>query len=236
MIKHRTAILAVLLLTAASAHAQELVASSERVLLQELIPALVGTPVGAVDVAQAPAPGSSMTIRRADVQRALAQAGLNESLKAKDIPKSMKVSRESVKLSRDDLSAQAGEAVRAAVSPCEASEVRYPNDVRVQAGPRSFRAEFNGLRSGSLSGAVFIQAGGRETRVPVLASLSCPPPEVTPGSQVIAIAQVGPVKATAPAEARQAGRIGEIIRITNRATGASLRGRVVSSRTVEIVP
>jgi flagella basal body P-ring formation protein FlgA len=72
--------------------------------------------------------------------------------------------------------------------------------------------------------------------VPVIASLSCPPPEVAAGAQLIAVAQVGPVKATAPAEARQTGRVGEIIRITNRATGASLRARIINSRTVEIVP
>ena len=236
MIRSLYVSLAALLLTAASVHAQEVVASNDRILLQEVMPTLVGTPMGAVDVAQAPAPGSSMTIHRSDVQRALAQAGLRESLKAKDIPKSVKVSREAVKLTRDELSAQAQESIIAAVTPCDVGEVRYPSDVRVQAGPRTFRAEFNGLRSGSLTGAVFIEAGGRETRVPVIATLVCPPPEIKPGTQVTAVAQVGPVKATAPAEARQAGRIGEIIRITNRATGASLRARIVSSRTVEVVP
>jgi hypothetical protein len=226
----------VLLLSAAGARAQELVASNDRVLLQEVMPTLAGTPMGAVDVAQAPPPGSSVTIHRADVQRALAQAGMRESLKTKDIPKSVKVSREAVKLTRDDLSAQAHESVVAATTPCDVGEVRYPSDVRVQAGPRNFRAEFNNLRSGSSTGAVYIEAGGRETRVPVIATLVCPPPEVKAGTQLIAIAQVGPVKATAPAEARQGGRVGEIIRITNRATGASLRGRIINSRTVEIVP
>lgn len=216
--------------------AQDVVASVDRVLLQEVMPTLAGTPMGAVDVAQAPAPGASMTIHRSDVQRALAQAGMRESLKTKDIPKSVKVSREAVKLTRDDLSAQAHEFVVTATTPCDVGEVRYPSDVRVQAGPRNFRAEFNNLRSGSVTGAVFIEAGGRETRVPVIATLVCPPPEVKAGTQLTAIAQVGPVKATAPAEARQGGRVGEIIRITNRATGASLRGRILNSRTVEIVP
>jgi hypothetical protein len=226
----------VLSLSAAGSHAQEPVASNDRVLLQELMPTLAGTPVGAVEVAQAPAPGSSMTIHRSDVQRALTQAGLRENLKAKDIPKSVKISREAVKLSREDLIAQAHEAVVTATTPCDLSEARYPSEVRVQAGPRNFRAEFNNLRSGSSTGALYIGAGGRETRVPVIATLVCPPPEVKAGTQLVAIAQVGPVKATAPAEARQTGRVGEIIRITNRATGASLRGRIVDSRTVEVVP
>lgn len=231
----RTPVALALLLSAARANGQEAVAQSERILLQEVMPTLVGTPVGAVDVAQAPAPGSSLTIHRADVQRALTQAGLQGSLKAKDIPKTVKVSRESVKVTRDELSIAAHEAVRNATAPCELGDVRYPSDVKLSAGPRSYRAEFNGLRSGSLTGAVFVTSGGRDTRVPVIASLSCPPPEITAGAHVIAVAQVGPVKATAPAEARQPGRVGEIIRITNRATGASLRARILNSRTVEVV-
>jgi len=161
---------------------------------------------------------------------------MRESVKATDIPKSVKISRESVKLTRDDLSVQAHEVVSDAVAPCTLGEVRYPSEVRVQSGPRKFRAEFSGLRSGSLTGALYVETGGREMRLPVIASLTCPPPEIAAGTQVIAIAQVGPVKASAPAEARQAGRIGEIIRITNRATGASLRARILSSRTVEVLP
>lgn len=221
------------LLTVSSVRAQ---AGTDRVLLEEVMPELSDTPLGAVDVAQAPAPGSYITIRRSDVQRALAQAGLKDSLKAAEIPRSARVSRKSVTLTRDELMAQAREAVANATTPCELGDVRYPSQVRVQAGPRSFRAEFSSLRSGSLTGAVFVDSGGRETRVPVIAHLTCPPPEVSAGTQLVAIAQVGPVKATAPAEARQSGRVGEIIRITNRATGASLRGRIVDSRTVEVVP
>lgn len=222
--------------TSVSAASSDTADNRAQVLLQEVMPALAGTAEGAVQVAQAPAPGTTMTIRRSDVQRALAQAGMRENIKAADIPKSVKVSRESVKLTRDDLSAQAHEVVSDAVAPCTLGEVRYPSEVRVQSGPRKFRAEFSGLRSGSLTGALYVETGGREMRLPVIASLTCPPPEIAAGTQVIAIAQVGPVKATAPAEARQAGRIGEIIRITNRATGASLRARILSARTVEVLP
>lgn len=229
------AVVAVLLLSAASVRAQE-VGKIDRILLEEVIPSLAGTPLGAVEVAPAPPPGSSTTIHRADVERALSQAGLRESLKAKDIPKSVKVHREAVKLTRDDLLVQTHESLTAAVTPCDLGDVRYPSEVRIPSGPRAFRVEFNGLRSGSVTGAVYIETAGRETRVPVIASLVCPPPEVKPGTQLTAIAQVGPVKASAPAEARQSGRVGEIIRVTNRATGASLRGRIVNAHTVEIVP
>ena len=210
--------------------------AQDRVLLEELMPALHGTPLGAVDIAQAPLPGGSITVRRSDVQRALLQAGLGNALKPVEIPKSTQVSREAIALSREQLSTQANDVVRSATAPCELRDARYPNEVRVMGGPRSYRAEFNGLHSGTVTGAVFVESGGHVTRVPVIASLTCPPPEVASGAQLVAIAVVGHVKASAPAEARQPGRVGEIIRITNRATGASLRARVIDARTVEVVP
>jgi hypothetical protein len=226
----RLSLLLMAALLAGSAHAQE------RVLLEEVMPSLAGTPLGAVDVAQAPLPGGSLTVHRSDVQRALLQAGLGTALKAAEIPKSTQITREAIALSREQLSAQADDAVRGATAPCQLQSARFPNEVRVMGGPRSYRAEFNGLHSGTNTGAVFVESGGHVTRVPVIASLTCPPPEVASGTQLIAIAVVGHVKATAPAEARQPGRVGEIIRVTNRATGASLRARVLDARTVEVVP
>jgi len=212
------------------------VSAQDRVLLEEVMPALTGTPLGAVDIAQAPLPGGSIVIRRSDVQRALLQAGLGGALKAGDIPKSKQISREAIALTREQLSAQAHAVVLSATAPCELRDARYPNEVRVMGGPRSYRAEFTGLHSGTVTGALFVESGGHVTRVPVIASLTCPPPEISSGAQLVAIAVVGHVKASAPAEARQPGRIGEIIRITNRATGAALRGRVIDARTVEVVP
>jgi hypothetical protein len=210
--------------------------AEDRVLLSEVLPQLDGTPLGAVDVAPAPAPGSNLTLSRADVLRALTQAGMAKSLKPAEIPKSTRISREAVALSRDELLKQAHDAVSIATQPCELRDVRYPSEVRVSAGPREYRGEFNSLRSGSVTGAVIVSSGGRLTRVPAIATLSCPPPEVSSGSQVTAVAVVGNVKASAPAEAKQPGRVGDIIRITNRATGASLRGRIIDSHTVEVLP
>jgi hypothetical protein len=209
-------------------------AADDRVLLQEVMPELAGTPLGAVDLGPAPVPGTTLTVRRSDVQRALAQAGLTDNHLT--IPRATKITRALVEVSHDELAAEALEAVTDAVSPCELRDARYPNTLRLATGPRSFHAEFMSLHSGSVSGGVFVESGGRSVRVPVVASLSCPPPEVKPGAQVTAVAIVGPVKATAPAEARQPGRRGDIIRITNRATGASLRGRIIDAHTVEVMP
>lgn len=212
------------------------VAAQERVLLQEIMPDLAGTPLGAVDVAPAPPPGSSLTLRRSDVLRALTQAGQRDSAKSLSIPRSMRVSRTLSNVSREVFAAEALAAVTEATIPCDLRDARYPSEVRLASGPRNFRAEFpGGLRSGTLTGGVFVESGGRTIRVPVVVSLSCPPPEVSAGSLVTAVAVVGPVRASAPAEARQPGRRGEIIRVTNRATGASLRARVVDARTVEVV-
>jgi hypothetical protein len=226
----RTLYLSLLLLLVA-----ESVAADDRVLLQEVMPDLAGTPLGAVDVAPAPSPGTSLSVRRSDVLRALAQAGLGSQ--GLQIPRMVKVTREVASVPSAAFAELARNAVTEATAPCDLHDARYPNDVRLASGPRTFRAEFsNGLRNGSSTGSVIVESGGRSVRVPVVVRLTCPPPEIAAGSQVTAVAVVGHVRASAPAEARQPGRTGEIIRITNRATGASLRARVVDSRTVEVVP
>jgi hypothetical protein len=215
--------------SASRAHAED------RVLLQEVMPELMDTPLGAVDVAPAPALGATLVVYKSDVQRALLQAGLNaKSLK---IPHTVRVTRELNHVSREELADQAREALSLATAPCELRDARFPAEVRLAAGPREFHAEFsNGLRNGSVTGTVVVESGGQSARVPVVVHLACPPPDISPGTQVTARAVVGQVTASAPAEARQPGRIGEIIRITNRATGANLRARVVDAHTVEVVP
>jgi hypothetical protein len=211
------------------------VRAEDRVLLQEVMPELAGTPLGALDVAPAPMLGATLVVRKSDVQRALQQAGLND--KNLHIPRAVRVTRQVSNVSRDELAEQAHAALSQATAPCELRDARFPAEVRLADGPREFRAEFsNGLRNGSVTGAVVVESGGQSARIPVVVHLVCPPPEVTAGAQVTARAVVGQVTASTPAEARQPGRIGEVIRITSRATGASLRGRVLDAHTVEVVP
>jgi len=227
------------LFAASHAQAQERTAQAqnpeERVLLQEVMPELAGTALGVIDVAAAPVLGTSLVVRKLDIQRALLAAGASsQGLK---IPRAFRVAREVTRVTQDELRIQAQLILEQAVAPCALQEARFPNEVRVASGPRSFRAEFgNGLRNGQITGALFVESGGHNVRVPVVARLACPAPEVNAGSQVTALAVVGHVTASAPAEARQPGRVGEVIRITNRATGASLRARVLDARTVEVVP
>ncbi|HEX4351337.1 MAG TPA: flagella basal body P-ring formation protein FlgA, partial [Polyangiales bacterium] len=150
---------------------------------------------------------------------------------------SMRVTRAIDIVSSESLVDQAHEALSSAAAPCELRDARVPAEVRLAAGPREFRAEFpSGLRNGSVTGSLFVETGSQSARVPVVVRLACPPPEVSAGMQITARAVIGDVVASAPAEARQPGRIGEVIRITNRITGAALRGRVIDAHTVEVVP
>jgi hypothetical protein len=133
-------------------------------------------------------------------------------------------------------------ALTAAAGACEVQTARISSDTKVIAGPRTIAAELP-IRSVvsrattlHVSGAIFVESGGQRVRVPVMASLACPAPDVSAGSQLTIFAKIGPVRASAPAEARQPGRIGEIIRVTNRATGAALRARILSPQMAEVVP
>lgn len=229
-----TLLLAAGLLASSPAHAQS------HILVSEVLPSLAGTELGAVPIAAEPLPGATLTIRRSDVIRALEQAGY--SARDLSIPKATKISREVVNLSKDVLLDESMSALSEAAGACELQSARISNDAKVIAGPRTIRAELL-LRTVSpraatlhVSGSIYVESGGQRVRVPVIASVLCPPPDVSAGSQLTVYAKIGPVRASAPAEARQPGRVGEIIRVTNRATGAALRARIVSPQLAEVVP
>jgi hypothetical protein len=215
-------------------------AEAKQIVVAEILPSLAGTELGAVPIAAEPLPGGMITIRRSDVLRALDQAGFSGADLA--IPKATRISREVVSISKEDLLEQAQAALAEAAGACEVQSARVSSDAKVIAGPRVFHAELP-VRSVSarattvhVSGAIFVDSGGQRVRVPVMASVLCPPPDVMAGSQLTVFAKIGPVRASAPAEARQPGRIGEIIRVTNRATGAALRARLLSPQMAEVVP
>lgn len=211
-----------------------------QILVSEVLPSLAGNELGDVPIASAPLPGTTMVVRRSDVLRALERAGF--SGKDLAIPRLTRITREVVKLTKDALLTESMNALQEAASPCTLEKARISADAKVVAGPRSVSAELPKRSSNAnattlhVTGAVFVESGGQRVRVPVLASLSCPEPAVTAGSQITLVAKIGRVRATAPAEARQPGRVGEIIRVTNRATGAALRARIVDSQTAEVVP
>jgi hypothetical protein len=229
-----------LMLLTASLLAASQARADGAILLAEILPSLAGTDLGEVEVGRAPVAGASLVIRRADVLRALRAAG--KSGDALNIPRATKITREVVKLDREQLAGEAEQALVEAAAPCRLEQARVSTDPKVIAGPRTFSAELikRGAAASALtmqaSGAIFVESGGQRVRVPVVARLTCPPPDVLAGAQLTLVAVVGPVRASAPGEARQPGRAGEIIRVTNRTTGAALRGRIVDAQTVEVVP
>lgn len=205
----------------------------DQVLLAEVMPELAGSELGELAVADAPSTGGSLVVRRSDVQRALKAA--NQSTEGLEIPKSTRISRKLVQLSAEALIEDERGALEQAANPCTVQEVKGPKQVSLSEGPRQTRVELaGGRRTGRVSGSVIVQTGARQVRVPLMLKLLCPEPEVTSGKQVELVVRVGNVSVRTAGEARQNGRTGEIIRVTNRSTGASLRGRVIDAHTVEV--
>lgn len=59
-------------------------------------------------------------------------------------------------------------------------------------------------------------------------------PLVHRGDEIVARASVGGIHVTGKAIARQAGRLGDVIRVINPDSGRALRGRVVGPREIEV--
>ncbi|HKU44782.1 MAG TPA: hypothetical protein VJR89_41775, partial [Polyangiales bacterium] len=74
-------------------------AAEGQILVSEILPSLSGTELGAVPIAAAPVPGTSMLVRKSDVLRALERAGF--SGRDLSIPRATRISREVVTLSKE---------------------------------------------------------------------------------------------------------------------------------------
>jgi hypothetical protein len=84
------------LLAPAIASAQQ---TADRITLAEVLPALAGTDLGALDLGAAPVPGGTRVVRATDVRRALVAAG--RDARGLDIPRTTRVSREASRLDQD---------------------------------------------------------------------------------------------------------------------------------------
>ncbi|HJL19619.1 MAG TPA: flagella basal body P-ring formation protein FlgA [Sandaracinaceae bacterium LLY-WYZ-13_1] len=209
-------------------------AAQSAVHLSEVVPALGGTELGALEVGPAPPPGGTRVIRRSDVLRALREAGRDPRGLA--IPRATRIRREARALDGDRIEALSRDAVVEALAPCRLEELTVRGDATVAAGPLEVTAEGQApRRSGAASVMVILSAGGREVRVPAQARVRCPAPVVRPGRRVRLRVRFGAVIASAPGVARQPGRVGEVIRVQNLQTRASLRARVIDAETVEVV-
>ncbi len=209
--------------------------AQDRILLHEVIPALEGTELGALPIGDAPPAGSSRMVRRSEVLAALRAA--RRSARGLRIPRSVRIRREARELSREDLKTLIRPAVVRGLDPCEVTELRVPAGLTIAHGEVGVESTLRApVRAAtSVSGIVTITAGRQQRRISVRARVTCPPPAVEPGSRVTVLAVVGPVRASAPGEARQPGRIGDVIRVHTIATGRTLLARVVAPDKVVVV-
>ncbi|MDD9946753.1 MAG: flagella basal body P-ring formation protein FlgA [Myxococcales bacterium] len=208
--------------------------AQDRITAGEVMPSLRGGPHSDIVIAPAPTAGSSRIVRRRDVRRALRAHGVD--LAGLRIPRQVRISRAARDVEGGTLLPVITEAVAQVVGPCTVERVRVPRRVTLGAGEPSVVAEPPAtVRDGTVSIALELLSGAQAQRLIVSARLSCPPPVVGPGDLVRVTVRVGAVLASAPGRARQAGRVGEVIRVVNTATGARLSARVVDHDTVEVV-
>ncbi len=221
-------------LTILSLQAPTAAADEGDILLSEIVPLLAGSPAGDLVVAEAPPPGSERLVRRSEVLAALREAGLDARGIA--IPRVTRIRRDPTILEGEDLQARAMPAIREALAPCEAQSVRLPRRVTLPPGEISIDVDARvPQRTGSASGVAVFSAGTVNRRLPFSARVTCPPPAVSPGSRIRLVVRIGNVTATAPGEANQAGRIGDIIRVRNLSTRRALRARVIDGHNAEVL-
>lgn len=207
--------------------------AEDRILLSEVLPALDGTDLGTLELGSAPPPGGARMVRRSEVLHALRRAG--RSPEGLAIPASTRVRRGAQELDTEAIEKLGQSALEEALAPCQVEEVRWPSGVRTAEGELDIRAEAQRpSRSGSVSATLILDSRGRSTRVPLRAQVTCPPPVLQPGSRVQIVVENRHVRASAPGEARQPGRIGDIIRVTNLLSRHTVRAEVVNGETVRL--
>lgn len=222
-------------LLAAPTQADVLTVSGESVTLAAIVPALSGTELGDLEVAEAPRPGQRRTIRGSDVKRALREHG--QSARGLRIPSRVTVTRKQRKVSREEVAAKVRASVAAGIAPCELVQLSLLSGWALGAGDYEVSTRLpRAVTSGRRSLVVWIEQGGQRSRISAQVELSCPAPVVAPGASVRLLAHTGAVRVSAPGKALQAGRVGDEIRVTNQVSRKTLLARVVDAQTVEVLP
>ena len=227
--------LRLLLIAFALVSAPLTVVAEDKITLAEVLPILAGSEMGATPIMSAPAPGTSRTVRAADIRAALRAQG--KDVQGLVIPDATIIHRESRVIAHDELEQMVRPAVTSAFAPCTVNDITIPSQVIVGSGEVGVRAVGTPPSQGGRASAnVVLHVGDRDTRIAVGADVVCPPPAMTPGSRVSIVVVVGNVRATAPGTALQSGRVGEEIRVTNNLSNAAIRARIVDGTTVEVRP
>jgi hypothetical protein len=218
-----------------AAHAEDVAVEGERVQLYALLPALTGTELGELVIADAPLPGESRVVRASDIKAVLKANG--RDARGLDLPRSVRLVRSARSLSESELGKRVREAVAAQVAPCAVQSLSTLPSVSVGGGDYEVEASMTPRRdSGRAPLAITVKQGERTQRISAQAELSCPEPVIQPGMNVKLVSVRGPVRVTAPATAHQSGRVGDEVRVTNQVTKKQLRARVIDAQTVEVMP
>lgn len=221
-------------LSAGVAVAQEVQVQGDRITLGAVLPALVGTELGDLDLGPSPLPGQPLWVRASDVRAALRRAQRDD--RGLSIPKRVRVVRPMRVLSAQELETRAREALNALLAPCEVKSLPSLNPQNVAAGEVEVTATATPPRS---SGRVPFQLTILQSTTTFTqhaqAVVECPPPVVSAGASLRLVAVVGSVKVSTPGVAAQAGRVGDEIRVTNSITRKSLRARVIDGDSAEVL-
>ncbi len=140
------------------------------------------------------------------------------------------------KRSRNQLRAIVEAPIEAAASPCSVNELHLPRSASVPPGELAVDVDLNAPLRGNRATARLQLTGSKGSMgmtVPV--SLTCPPPVLAAGAGVRIVAKSGLVRASVPGKALQAGRVGQLVRVRNTVTHATMSGRVVDGQTVEVI-
>lgn len=227
--------LALHVLSPRQARAEDLTVESDRVTLAMILPALEGTELGALDIADAPLPGETRVIRASDVMAKLRETG--RSPRGLAIPRSVRVVRPARSIGVKELDALVRKALAPRVAPCTVEQLSTLSPVTIAAGEFLLTAEpMPRKASGRTSAVITLTQGEHTQRISAQAVLHCPEPVVMPGAQLRLVVVVGAVRVSAPGVAAQPGRVGDEIRVTNSLTRKSLKARVLDAQSAEVVP
>lgn len=209
--------------------------AQERITLAEIVPALTGTELGALDLGAAPAPGLARVVTRADVLAALSAAG--RTANGLRIPRSVRIERVARRMSKDEVATLAMATLNEAVAPCTAGNVHVLDDVTVPASELQVDVDAPARPvSGHAVVTIVLRSGSTVVRAPAQIALVCPAPVVSPGDDVRVVVALANVRASSDGRARQSGRVGDMVRVRVASTGAEVTGRVVDAHTVEVRP
>lgn len=228
------AVLASSLSLAAHAYAEELAVEGETVELSMILPALAGTELGSMVVADAPLPGESRVVRASDIKALLKARGADARGLA--LPRSVRLVRRARSINEAELTKRVREAVASQIAPCQVASLSSLPTVSLGAGEYEVIAQTSARRNdGRAPLAITLKQGERSQRISAQLEVSCPAPVIQPGANVRLVVIHGAVRVSAPATAHQPGRVGDEIRVTNQVTKRQMRGRVLDGQTVEVV-